>query len=269
MEYLIAVDLEGVGGAVGKPNETLNKTPDYAVAIENATKEINAAVAALFDNGATRVVVWDNHGSGKNLDFSKIDARAERAEATAFPYRMDFAKEYAFSGILYIGYHAMEGTFGGVLAHTFSSVAIQYVKINGRLVGELEIDSYIAATHNMPPLFLVGDDICVGQFLKSSPHTVSVITKYGKGRNKADLRDEEAILGEIYAGVAKCVGASVPVMPLACPAEVEVRYTRAEAAEDFYNKALLDKGVAEARYGEDTHTVFYTVREPNRIPYLL
>ena len=80
MEYLIAVDLEGIGGVVGLPNQTLNGSPDYEVAKENAVKEINAATKALFDGGATKVCVWDNHGGGGNLDFSKIDPRVEKID---------------------------------------------------------------------------------------------------------------------------------------------------------------------------------------------
>ena len=171
-EYLIAVDLEGIGGVVGIPNETLSTAPDYEVAKENAIKEINAAAAALFDNGATRVAVWDNHGGGNNLDFSKMDPRTEKVEWRQYPYRMDFAKDYNFKGIIYLGYHSREGTFNGVLAHTYNSKAIQYVKIDSVPVGELEIDSYIAASHGIPPLFCASDKACVDQFSKSSPETV-------------------------------------------------------------------------------------------------
>ena len=40
MEYLIAVDLEGIGGVAGVPYETLNGSKDYEVAKENAVREI-------------------------------------------------------------------------------------------------------------------------------------------------------------------------------------------------------------------------------------
>ena len=72
MEYLIAVDLEGIGGVVGEPYKTLTESRDYKISTENAAREINSAVKALFDNGATKVAVWDNHGGKNNLDFSKI-----------------------------------------------------------------------------------------------------------------------------------------------------------------------------------------------------
>lgn len=37
------------------------------------------AVRALFDEGADEVIVWDNHGSGVNLDYDLLDARCRIA----------------------------------------------------------------------------------------------------------------------------------------------------------------------------------------------
>lgn len=268
MEYLIAVDLEGIGGVVGEPYKTLTDAPDYKLATENAVLEINSAINALFDNGATRVAVWDNHGGGKNLDFSKIDSRAEKVDWRKYPYRLDFAKDYNFAGIIYLGYHAREGSFGGVLAHTFSSVGIQYAKINGAEVGELEIDSFIAATHGISPLFLASDDVCTSQFKRTSPDTITVITKYGKGRNTAVLKDEDTVLKEIYDGVAKAVKADIKPVGIGCPLNLEVRYTRAEKAEEMYKKAKSDDAITVV-YGPDTHTLFFEIGEVNRVPHVL
>ena len=44
MEYLIAVDLEGVHGVVGEPYKGLTSDhEEYAKAVENATDEVNEA----------------------------------------------------------------------------------------------------------------------------------------------------------------------------------------------------------------------------------
>lgn len=268
MEYLIAVDLEGIGGVAGEPNQTLTKAKDYAVACENAVREVNAAVKALFDNGATRVAVWDNHGGGGNLDFSKVDPRIEQIDWRAFPHRLDFAEAYNFAGIIYLGYHSREGTFGGVLAHTYNSTAVQYVKINGAEVGELEIDTYIAATHGIAPLFVASDDICVAQFKKTSPDTVYVTTKYGKSRNEAEFRDEDVVVKEIYDGVVKAIKSDIKPVGINCPVNLEIRFTRAEGAAMIYERALKESEVT-VRYGNDTHTLFYVVNKLNRIPHML
>ena len=268
-EYLIAVDLEGISGVVGEPYESLTPSSDYAPACENAIKEINTAVASLFDHGATRVAVWDNHGAGDNLDFSKIDKRAEKVDWRRYPYRMDFALDYNFKGIIYIGYHAREGSFNGILAHTFNSKSIQYVKIDSKPVGELEIDSYIAATHGMAPIFCSSDKACVDQFRKSSPETVFVVTKYGTSRNSAELRPLDEVLRDIYDGVASALERGIEPISHPLPLTLEVRYTRAERAAEVYAFAKEHSGVSDIKYGDDTHTLFFTISEMNRVPKML
>ena len=269
MEYLIAVDLEGIGGVVGSPNCTLTESFDYRVATENAVLEINAAVSALFDSGADRVSVWDNHGGGNNIDFGQVDARAEKITVPSGDYRFDFALSHKYDGVIYLGYHSREGTFSGVLAHTYNSKAVQYAKINGVEVGELEIDSYIAATHGISPLLLASDKACVEQFAASSPETVFVTTKYGTGRNSAELRPEEEILKEIYDGVKAALGKKIPPLSIEAPVLLEVRYTRAESAEELYNAAKEDSGIEWVKYGSDTHTLIYKVTRLNRIPHFI
>lgn len=268
-EYLVAVDLEGIGGVLGAPYQTLSASPDYELAKENAIKEINAAVAALFDNGATRVAVWDNHGSGTNLDFLKMDKRIEKVEWRKYPYRMDFAVDYKFRGIIYIGYHAREGTFGGVLAHTYSSTSVQYAKIDSKPVGELEIDSYIAATHGIAPIFCASDEACVKQFSETSPYTVFVITKYGTGRNSATLRDEDEILRDIYDGVSEAVKKDIKPISYKTPFTLEVRYTRAEHASEMLERGEGDSGVGSVRYADDTHTLLFEINSTNRTAYMI
>ena len=253
-KYLVAVDLEGVHGVVGEAYSGLSKTlADYKVATENAVLEINAAVNALFDSGAETVAVWDNHGGGDNLDFSKIDSRIVRVVNPRKPRyeRMSFARDFKFDGLVYIGYHAKDGSHNGVLAHTYSSASIQYIKINNRSVGEIEIDAYVAAEHGILPIFLASDDVCVGQAKAMDPDIETVVTKIGKGRNAAEFIDEDTVLKSIYDGVLSAAKRTGVPTKLKFPAKLEKRYTRMEdAAKDI--KRLADLGV-DVCYGEDAH----------------
>ena len=269
MNYLVAVDLEGISGVVGTEYETLTHSSDYEVAKVNAIKEINAAVCGLFDGGAENVYVWDNHGGKKNLDDSLIDPRAQVVERKKYNNRMDFVIGNDVSGILYIGYHSREGSPNGVLAHTYSSNSIQYVKVNGRAVGELDVDSWIAGEHGIAPLFVSSDDVCVGQALPISSDIITVITKYGKGRNSADLRNIEDVLVEIYEGAkASAAKKNAALSILECPAKVEIRYTRAESAAKIYNRVSQGNAIP-VEYGEDSHILHFTVNSAKEIPHLL
>ena len=270
MEYLIAIDLEGIHGVVGEPYGKLSKdSPYHAPAAEAAALELNAAIKALFDNGATKVAVWDNHGGGNNIDFSKVDPRAIKIEPKGCKFRFDFVREHNFSHILFMGYHAMEGTPKGVLAHTFNSTAIQYVKLNGKGIGELGIDSYICQTHGITPIFVSSDHKGVEEMREIFPAIRSVTTKYGIRRNEAKLKERETVLKEIYDEVTLAVTDNRVTHSPAFPriAHLEVRYTRAEHADEVYDRNGADGTIPMYR-GEDSHVLCFEVERPQYIPKL-
>ncbi len=261
--YLIAVDLEGVHDVCGMPYEEspiygIPRTSDeYKRAVASATEEINVAVDELFACGAGKVVVWDNHGGGKNLDFAKIDSRAEQYIPDNLKPRMEFMPRFAFDGVLYIGYHSRAGSPRGVLSHTYNSVEIQYIKINGKQVGEFDIDSYIAAHYGVPSVFVASDDVCIGQVSVSSPETETAITKIGVSRRQAQFRDKDKVFADIRAGIKRAVTKKMQAKKLAFPCALEIRSTKQERAEKNYEKLLKTIPV---EWGEDAHTIRATLR---------
>ena len=268
MKYLIAVDLEGIHGVVGDRYETLTASKDYPLAVEGAVLEVNTAISALFDEGAELVAVWDNHGGIVNIPKDKIDERAVHINAKGERYRFDFAKNYGFDALLFIGYHSREGTKGGVLAHTYNSTAIQYARLDGKDIGELFVDSYIAASHGFLPIFVASDDKGVLEAKEIRSDIRSVITKYGKGRNCADLLPREEVLTAIYEEVRAAAKLNSPCeLSLMQTATLEVRYTRCERAEDKLERARLEN--IPVSYGEDSHTLIFKITAANQIPLLL
>ncbi len=268
-EYLIAVDLEGIHGVLGEAYKNLTESVDYAVAIEGAYHEINAVVETLFACGVENVAVWDCHGKGANLDFSRIDARVERIDASKDAFRYDFVRSHQFAGMFFLGYHAMEGTRRAILAHSYNSSSIQYIRVNGQGVGELYVDSVICGGYGIAPLFVASDEQGVAEMRAMYPTIETVTTKYGEGRNRGTLRERAVVLDEIRAGVTAALAKEAPVV-LSFPrdADVEIRYTRAERAEAVYAR-ICENGLAPVRYGADSHTLHFTVSEPNHITKLL
>ena len=259
-EYLVAVDLEGIHGIVGEPYRTMTDSSDYKLACENAIKEINAVVSGLFDGGADRVTVWDNHGSWHNLDRSLIDGRVDfiNGDTPKKNGRIFFADEHSYSGMLCIGYHSKEGTVGGVLAHTYNSVGVQYYKLNGKTVGELEVDQYTAAEYGFTVLLVASDKAGTDEAAAAFPGVRTVITKLGKTRNSADFIPEKEVLERLYEESKALVKEPSPApIRLPMPATFEKRFTR---VEDAYKRldTLLALGF-DARFTEDAHTVAYTL----------
>lgn len=267
MEYLIAVDLEGIHGVVGEAYKGLSSDmSDYKVAVNNAYLEINRVANTLFSCGASKVVVWDNHGSGVNLNKEKLDPRVILWQQIP-ARRMGFCKDFNFKAILFIGYHSKAGELNGVLAHTFNSKKIQYIKINGEQVGELTIDSYVANSYGLSPIFASSDNIALNEIKGLVPGIVTVETKKALGRNKAEFKDESCLLDQFEEGVKKALNTSACLPKLSYPLVVEMRYTRTEDAEIFLQKAI-NMGL-NATYKEDAHTIIFNTEKIDDIPLLV
>ena len=262
MEYLIALDLEGVHGVMGEPLAVSAfaigvGTGQYEAAKASAIQEVNRVTKALFEGGATRVLVWDNHGGRDNIDFSLVDPRAEKLVFDREKPRMYFMEEYNFQGVVFIGYHSKAGAVNGNLAHTFNGIEIQYVKLNGKQVGEFDIDSYIAGEYGVPPIFVASDDVCLGQVREHSPATVTVLTKIGKGKRKAEFLDEAAVLQQIEEGVGEAMKKEIPATKLTFPCQFEIRYSKMEMAE--WKMEILSQQFEGVHYGEDGNTLCLTL----------
>ena len=229
--FCIAVDCEGPACVVGTPGIGLRESPNYPFAAKQAMREANAAARALFDAGAEKVLIWDNHSSGVNLDYDQIDPRCDIALGTNLPVRFP-GVDQSFGGVLFIGYHAREGTLNAVIAHTFNSAMYQHQKVNGREVGELEIDAAFAGIHGVPVLFAASDRACVLQAKESFPWIETVETKVGLGWNAAVSLHPKAACEAIYNGVMRAAERLDEMKPFTftLPLEYEIRYKRIDSA---------------------------------------
>ena len=259
---LLALDLEGVNNVKGVPYEALSKgTDEWKIAKSQGALEINAAADALFRAGAERVDLWDNHGGGHNIDKNDLDPRVTLLDPDLSLPRMYFADDY--DCVCFFGYHAMEGTLGGVLAHTMSSKTVQFYKLNGKYIGEIDMDAYIAASHGKPSVFFAGGDIACSQAKHAVESIVTVTTKREISRNEAEFRDNEELFAEIGKKITEAVKSEHAYRTLAFPARFEKSFKRVEDTAK-YRSRLKNKGI-NADYlddevlGKDAHTVVSTV----------
>jgi len=232
MRFVIAVDAEGLACVVGAPGMTLTKSRNYAFACQQAVREVNAGVRALFEMGAEEVIVWDNHGGGVNLPYEELDERVLIALRAGFEHRFP-AMDDTCAGVLLIGYHAMDGTSDAVLAHTYSSKAYQGVEVNGESVGEIALDAAVAGERNVPVIFVSGDDRCVAEARRFLPWVETVETKRAYGWNAAVSKHPCRVEREIAEGVKRAVSrlSEMQVFRFASPMTVRLRYKRLDEAE--------------------------------------
>ena len=261
-KILIALDLEGVNNVKGVPYEALSKdTYEWKIARKQGALEVNAAADALFAAGAEKVALWDNHGGGHNIDPADLDPRITLLDPDLSKPRMYFADDY--DCVCYFGYHAMEGTLGGVLAHTMSSKTVQFYKLNGKYIGEIDMDAYIAAAHGKPSVFYCAGDIACAQAKRAVSGITIVVTKHEISRNEADFRDNSELFYEIREKIVSAVKSSHDYKTLSFPAVFEKSFKRVEDAERFLAR-LQSRGInadylSDEVMGKDAHTVQSTV----------
>lgn len=228
-KFMIAVDLEGVAGVVGLPNKTLSDPPaEYAFACRQGAREANAAAEALFAAGAEEVTIWDNHGPGVNLDPDLLDPRCRLLKGSGHGRWPGMDETYA--AVLMIGYHAMAGTKDGVLAHTYSSQAYQWLEVNGEQVGEMAIDAHMAGMLHVPVLFVASDEAGAREAERFMPWVKTVATKKGFQRNCASSLSPQEAANRIRQTVGEAVAAleTAQCFAFAKPMRVRYRYMRME-----------------------------------------
>ncbi len=233
-KFYIGVDCEGAACVVGEPGTGLGRGEQYQFARKQAAREANAAAQELFELGAEEVIVWDNHGMGCNFDYEQLDPRVKIALGSGHSGRFPLLDE-SFAGVMFIGYHARENTPGAVLAHTYSSKAFQYYKLNGREVGEMEIDAAFAALKQVPVVLCSSDDCCIRQARESFPWAETVVTKQSLSWTSAVSKHPAAVCEEIREAVRRMAG-RLPEMKCYCfstPLSVEIRFKRMEEAARF------------------------------------
>lgn len=189
----ISVDFEGAAcviGFPGKPMETLGSgletnTAVFKQAQRLVTAETNAAIRGALAAGATEIIVEDNHGSGHNLLYEELHPEAKVIMGGPRPQRFCLLDK-SFDGLILLCHHAMAGAQNGILAHSYSSVSVHRMILNGRPIGEIGFDAAIAGERGVPVIFVSSDDAGCAEAKKFlGQDLVTVSTKRGLGRNCA------------------------------------------------------------------------------------
>ena len=222
---MISVDCEGAACVVGEPGLSLSSSCNMTFAGQQATRETNAAARALFDAGATQVVVWDSHGEGANLEFDQLDERCEIILGSGFSRRFPELDE-SYAGVLMIGYHAMAGTVDAVLAHTYSSSCYHSIRVDGVEVGEIALDAAVAGALGVPVVFVSSDDKGCQEASHFMPWLETVVTKKGMGHHCALSKHPAGVEKEIYTAVYRAVKQLESLHPFnfTRPTTIEIEY---------------------------------------------
>ena len=211
MRHFLITDLEGPAGVDSWAQTREGEGPAKTAAMRLLTAEVNAVLEGILaaDPGG-EVTVWDGHGTGGILA-AELDPRA-RFLARPAPLRESLAA--GADALYFVGQHAMAGTPGAPLCHTYSSRTVAEYRLNGRPAGEFACRAALAGELGVPTVFLAGDDRAVAEARALVPSIVGAITKIGRGVEAADHLGHEQSCAVVRAGAEQAAGLARQIAPL-------------------------------------------------------
>jgi D-amino peptidase len=216
----LITDAEGVAG-ICRQEQTATTDPELRSLL---TGEVNAAVEGFFLGGAEEVIVWDGHGNSSTLSAQTIHPRARLMMGGA-GRTMTFERKY--SAVAFLGQHAKAGVRNGIMAHSYSSLGIQNIRLNGKPVGETETRTMLAGWFGIPVILLTGDRAAVEEMKALVPEAETVEVKEGLSRHTCITVSAPSAQVRIRDAARRAMARLGGVKPLklAGPVTIEIEYT--------------------------------------------
>ncbi len=171
----IITDAEGVAGICRQEQVE----PTESELRQLLTGEINAAVDGFLEGGVDEVIVWDGHDGSRTLSAATIHPQAKLLIGGL---GAGMSLERGYSAIAFLGQHSMAGVRTGIMAHSYSSLGIQDMRMNGKAVGEITTRAALAGWYNVPVVFLSGDRAAAEELQAIIPDAEIAVVKEGLGR---------------------------------------------------------------------------------------
>jgi D-amino peptidase len=254
MKIYISADMEGVAGVV--TGEQLGPQGfEYQRFREFMTQEVNAAVEAAFEAGATEIVVSDSHGNGQNLLIEKLPKSVTLVRAFPRPLMMMQGIDGTFAGAIFLGYHTGTTNTRGVRAHTMSSARLADVRLQGVSVSEAGINAAIAGHFDVPVIMVSGDDAAVEETAALLGEVEGATVKWSYGFHSAKTLMPEVAQQLIREKVKKAVGRIKDFKPykLKPPVRLDVRFKSYRPAEVLSYLSIVER--------TDAHSIRFTGKD--------
>src|SRR6266850_1975527 len=222
----LITDAEGVAG-VCRQDQTDPKDQEMRQLL---TGEINAAVTGLLNNPSKvdEVIVWDGHDGSQSLSALTIHPRSKLIIGD-LGVAMTLERNYAAVG--FIGQHARANRKGGIMAHSYSSLGIQTMLMNGKPVGEIETRAALAGAFHTPVIFLSGDQAAADDLHAIMPNAELAVVKEGFSNYACQTLSAEAARTLIRQRARLALQRVAEIKPyqIAGPVEIQIEYTTRNA----------------------------------------
>jgi len=185
MKILIATDMEGVTGVTTWEQVTPGHA-EYARFRKQMTEDVNAAIRGASDAGADEVIVADGHWNGSNILIEDLDPRARLNTGSPSPFSMMQGIDESIDGVIFVGYHARNGSPNAILDHTWSSRTVANVWLNDILTGEYGLNAAVAGHFGVPVIMVSGDQTACAQVTEVLGDVETAIVKQASSRFAAE-----------------------------------------------------------------------------------
>lgn len=255
----ISADIEGMEGVVSRL-QTSRGVGDFSLARKRLTEDVNVAVQAAVEMGATEIVVCEGHADMENLLLDDLHPEAKLISGAMRQSLQMQGIEAGFDAMVLFGHAGAGQTVGGVLDHIYNSRKIYNLRINGITMNtEAVFNAMVAGHYQVPLVTVIGDEAMVGEVKAFVPDVEGVVVKKGYSRFSALSLAPAKARELIRAGVMRGLERAHEITPLRVdePLTMEIDYKDSQGAD----VAELVPGVKRlsprtVSYTGDAETVF-------------
>jgi len=184
-KILISTDMEGTTGAVDW-NDVLPGKPQYERFRKFLTRDVDSAIKGAKDGGAGEIIVSEAHDGMMNIFIEDLPSDVSMITGhVGKKFGMMEGIDGSFDAVFLVAYHAMEGTVGAIMNHTWSPTLIRKIWLGDIRVGELGLSALIAGHYDVPVTLVTGDDKVAKEATDLLGNIETAVVKYGISRYAA------------------------------------------------------------------------------------
>jgi D-amino peptidase len=215
VKIYISADIEGVAG-IAHWDEATKDHVAYQEYREYMTQDVKAACEAALEAGATEILIKDAHGSGRNIITRELpeEARVIR-NWSDHPFGMVQELDDSFAAVAMLGYHAAATIPTNPLSHTLTG-AYAKITLNGAIMSEFILHSYIAAHIGVSVVMISGDEGICASAQEFNPGITAVSTGVGIGASNIGLHPNLA-RRNIAAGMKQALSGDISTCKIEMP----------------------------------------------------
>ncbi len=233
-KIFISVDMEGIGAIVTQA-QTSDAQFDYSRGRRLMTDQVNAAIEGCLQAGAGEIIVGDAHGNAQNILPEELNEAASLIRGFPRTLMQMEGVDSTCDAIIFIGYHAREGTPRADISHTLAGVLIHELKVNGVPVSEAVFNAAVGGYYGVPVIMVTGDQNVTAEAASTYRPIESVTTKESLGWTSAKARHPKVLCNEIREkaqAAVRRIGNAKPYTVKA-PVTMELTFKNMAPAEAF------------------------------------